>query len=137
MFANRPIHFSNFWNICKTKSGKLVTGEGGFQIRKWGVRQKIKKSISRGRGVGGEGSIIWKWRVIITDFIFLWCIGKSFHFHFSCKIPQIRIRHQARNILQTSSSSLSWSYYWSPSWCSLPGSFCNSLCWVFCCAYIP
>ena len=53
MFANRPIHFSNFWNICKTKSGKLVTGEGEFQIRKWGVRQKIKKSISRGRGVGG------------------------------------------------------------------------------------
>ena len=55
----------------------------------------------------------------------------------SSKKPQIRIWQQARNIWQASSSSLSRSYFWSPSWSSLSGSFCNSLCWAFGYVYIP
>ena len=46
-FAKRTICFNNLWNICKTISGKSISG--GFQIRK-GVSTKNSK-INKGGGL--------------------------------------------------------------------------------------
>ena len=55
-FTNRAIRFNSLWNICTTKSGKLISeGGDGVPNKKEGVQQKIQKLISGGGLLFGTG----------------------------------------------------------------------------------
>ena len=66
-FANRIIGLNNFWNICKTKFGNLISG-GSKKERE--VLQKIQKLISRGllfrTGEYRRSIILIKWIFVLS-----------------------------------------------------------------------